>query len=107
MTVRLYLVLSDREILIGPRDEATLDWLESGSGRMYCWRPLTDIAHRWMSRGISRNDLPVIAAELQELINARYRYHAEGHHLSHPPIVIEVRACESRPIFVGEELCEI
>ena len=35
-----------------------------------------------------------MAAELQRLIGERYRSHAEGHHWYHPPLTVEVRACE-------------
>jgi hypothetical protein len=92
--VRLALIFEKGSITVGPRDAATIEWLEKRSGQIHCSAALGELSKRWMARGISRRDLPIIAAELQSLIHHRYRAHAEGHHWYHPALVVEVRACE-------------
>jgi hypothetical protein len=93
-TVRLALIFENNALTLGPRDQATIEWLEKQNGRMYCDSALRKASEHWLNAGVSRRDLPIMAAKLQGLIADRYRSHAEGHWWHHPGLTIEVRACE-------------
>src|SRR5277367_1518051 len=67
-TARLALILEDRTVTVGPRDEATERWLEEG-GRVYCGASIRELSAAWLNRGVSRRDLPILAAELQATID--------------------------------------
>lgn len=92
--VRLALVFEHASVSCGPRDEETRRWLTELGGMTYCIAAIDELRARWLYRGVTRGDLPAMAAEMQRLIRERYASHADGHPWHHPPIEIEVRACE-------------
>ena len=105
---RLALVLSmpERSVTIGPRDLRTKVWLE-GAGKMYVQAALDVVAQDWLNRAVNSREVVFMASELQARIAQRYASHAENHHTYHPPIDVQVRACEYRSVVEREELVEI
>jgi hypothetical protein len=100
-TVRLALILEHGTLTAGPRDAATIEWLEKQGGALFCGESMRKLSEHWLNRGVSRRDLPIMAAELERLIADRYRAHAEGHNANasgrgwyHPKLTVGVRACE-------------
>lgn len=94
---RLALLFEQSHVTIGPRDAATKWWLENASGSVFVNMALSKLGATWMGCAIGRRDLRMMAAELQSHIQTRYAAHAQDHHWYHPPIRIEVRACEYMP----------
>ena len=99
-TIRLALIFERKELTVGPRDPATQEWLANRIGGIVCGEALRKLSETWLKVGIKRTDLPIMAAELQKHISDRYlehserHNHGEGHGWYHPPLTIEVRACE-------------
>ena len=92
--VSLAMVFDNASINVGPRNVATKRWLEELGGLMYCNASITELGNRWLGRGITRRDLPRMASELQAAIQDRYDNRARGHQWHHPPLRVDVRACE-------------
>jgi hypothetical protein len=105
MIVSLALIMTGRDIELSPRDEASRSWLLAG-GEIFAVMPLARIRDAWTNRGVSRLDLPVIAAQLQQELNReRGGYERAGYGRDH--VEFRVRACEYRNVSIEQELTEI
>jgi hypothetical protein len=111
ITIDLALLFEDCAITVGPRDKVSQDWLVAG-GEIHCVMPLAKIREHWQMRGISKRDLPVIAAELEYHLNGerggyeRWCSHG-GPDYQREEVCFRVRACEYRNVVVSQQLCEI
>jgi hypothetical protein len=74
---------------------------------MYVQAALDVVAQDWLNRAVNSREVVFMAAELQARIAQRYASHAENHQAYHPPIDVQVRACEYRSVVEREELVEI
>lgn len=104
MIVSLALIMTGRDIEVSPRDEVSREWLLLG--QIFTDMPLARVRKTWMNRGVSRRELPVIAAQLQQELNReRDGYERAGYGRDH--VEFRVRACEYRNVSIEQELTEI
>jgi hypothetical protein len=102
MIVNLALVMDGTGIRIGPRDVDTQTWLIRGGAALI---DLTDVKNRWVMRGVSRRDLPTIAAEVAyELTRQQRERERTG---PFEDVEFRVRACEYQTVEAIQELREI
>lgn len=105
MMMNLSVMLVDREIKIGPVDEFTRDWLRDDPIHMDM--PLARLRKSWANRGVARNDLRIIAAQLEQDLNAEERGFALAMRGGQIERVFRVRAYEYRVVSMTQELEEI
>jgi hypothetical protein len=105
----LDLILEDRAITVAPRDEESRAWLVGG-GDIHTYGAMGMLRREWMNRGISRRDLPIMAAQLQAVLNrdrGGYERWADDGGIRRERVTFHVRACELADVIVGQQLREI
>ncbi|MGA7119065.1 MAG: hypothetical protein WBY94_03160 [Polyangiaceae bacterium] len=98
-----------RNIVVSPRDVASRDWLERPGSLMALMDPLESLHEKYSGSGVTRRELPIMAAELESLANARVQAHLAGRDRASifDGIAFRVRAYEYVTVAKEEELVEI